>query len=350
MARLALLLSAFLLVQVSSAALSPSSYWKHVMPDTRMPDVVRAFLYPDLVEKQATEVGAEGKEVVVNAPGTHVIVGRPGVRVHAPGTYVNVGHGVGVYSGHGRKPVVVRAPYGPFLYNYAASEDQLKYDPNVALFFLEKDLHQGKKMNLQFVRTDGAGPAFVPRAVADATPFSTAKFPDILHRFSLSPNSKEASLMKRTLQECEEPANKGETRYCATSLESMIDFSVSQLGTRHLQVLATEVEKGDNPQKRRTYSVLGGVELVATPTSVVCHNQPYPYAVFYCHKTTASRAYVVPLGADDGSKVNAVAVCHLDTSTWNPKHLAFRVLGVKPGSVPVCHFLPQDHLVWAPVN
>ncbi|CAN6441714.1 unnamed protein product [Victoria cruziana] len=316
-----------------------------------MPDVVRAFLYPDLAEEKGTQVGVGGGQVVVNAPGTNVNVGHHGVRVHAPGTYVNVGPpGVGVYAGHGRTPVTVRAPYGPFMYNYAASEDQLKYDPNVALFFLEKDLRKGKQMNLQFVKTDGAGPAFLPRAVADATPFSSAKFADILRRFSLAPNSEEAALMKRTLEECEEPASKGETRYCATSLESMVDFSVSQLGTRHLQVLATEVLKGDNPQKRRTYTVLAGVEKVASPTSVVCHNQAYPYAVFYCHKTTATRAYVVPLAADDGSRVKAAAVCHLDTSTWNPKHLAFRVLGVKPGTVPVCHFLPQDHLVWSPAN
>ena len=48
----------------------------------------------------------------------------------------------------------------------------------------------------------------------------------------------------------------------------------------------------------------------------------------------------------DGTAVDAVAVCHADTSGWNPKHVAFQVLNVKPGTVPVCHFLPQDHVVW----
>jgi hypothetical protein len=50
----------------------------------------------------------------------------------------------------------------------------------------------------------------------------------------------------------------------------------------------------------------------------------------------------------DGTNAKAVAVCHTDTSAWNPKHLAFQVLNVKPGTVPVCHFLPQDHVVWLP--
>jgi hypothetical protein len=54
----------------------------------------------------------------------------------------------------------------------------------------------------------------------------------------------------------------------------------------------------------------------------------------------------VPLEGVDGNRVKAVAVCHTDTSQWNPKHLAFQVLKVQPGTVPVCHFLPQDHVVW----
>nr|GLL16852.1 BURP domain protein RD22-like [Ipomoea trifida] len=48
----------------------------------------------------------------------------------------------------------------------------------------------------------------------------------------------------------------------------------------------------------------------------------------------------------NGAKVKAAVVCHKDTSAWNPKHLAFQVLKIKPGTVPVCHFLPEDHIVW----
>lgn len=81
--------------------------------------------------------------------GTTVGVGRKGVGVNTGqgNTSVNVGNGgVNVNTGTKGKPVIVNVQPGgknPFIYKYAASADQLHDDPNVALFFLEKDLHQG---------------------------------------------------------------------------------------------------------------------------------------------------------------------------------------------------------------
>ncbi|KAM3281325.1 hypothetical protein P3S67_028346 [Capsicum chacoense] len=40
--------------------------------------------------------------------------------------------------------------------------------------------------------------------------------------------------------------------------------------------------------------------------------------------------------------------CHLDTSEWNPSHVSFRVLGILPGTSPVCHFFLSGNLVWVP--
>ena len=54
------------------------------------------------------------------------------------------------------------------------------------------------------------------------------------------------------------------------------------------------------------------------------------------------------MGTQDGKKAEVVASCHMDTSAWNPKNVAFQVLKVKPGTVPVCHFLPRDDLIWIP--
>lgn len=59
-------------------------------------------------------------------------------------------------------------------------------------------------------------------------------------------------------------------------------------------------------------------------------------------------AYKVAMLGENGAKVEAVAVCHKDTTAWNPKHLAFQLLKLKPGNIPVCHFLPKDNLVWVP--
>lgn len=79
---------------------------------------------------------------------------------------------------------------------------------------------------------------------------------------------------------------------------------------------------------------------------VACHAQGYSYAVFHCHTTTAS-AYTVSLVGADGTKVQALAACHMDAAAGVEE--VYKKLGVKPGSVPVCHFLPQDDLLWARV-
>ncbi|KAL6344682.1 hypothetical protein AAG906_002588 [Vitis piasezkii] len=82
--------------------------------------------------------------------------------------------------------------------------------------------------------------------------------------------------------------------------------------------------------------------------SVVCHKMNYPCAVFYCHTFTKTRTYMIPLVGADGSKSKAMAACHSDTSAWHPQHVAFQVLKIKPGTVPVCHFLHNNAMVWIP--
>ncbi|XP_051206545.1 BURP domain-containing protein 3 [Lolium perenne] len=306
-----------------------------------------------------TTVGVGGGGVGVNVKpgygkpgGTTVGVGKGGVGVNVKpgyskpgGTTVGVGKGgVGVHVKPRRgKPVNVNV--NPFLYNYAATETQAHDDPSSALFFLEKDLHAGKTMDVHFTATAGAGEKFLPRSEADAIPFSSEKVPEILSRFSVEPDSAEAAEMAQTLRDCEATATRGERKSCATSLESMVDFATSSLGTSHVRAVSTVVGKEGSPKQEYTMT---GVKRAAGADDqlVACHAEPYAYAVFACHLTQATRAYTVSMVGKDGTAVEAVAVCHADTAGWNPKHVAFQVLKVKPGTVPVCHFLPQDHVVW----
>ncbi|XP_062206768.1 BURP domain-containing protein 3-like [Phragmites australis] len=295
-------------------------------------------------------VGVNVKPGYGKPGGTTVGVGKGGVGVGVNpgygkpgGTTVGVGKGgVGVHVNPGKKPVTV--PVGPFQYSYAATETQLHDDPNVALFFQEEDLHPGKKMTLQFTNTT-AGAKFLPRIEAEVIPFSSKKVPEILSRFSVNPDSVEAAEMTQTLHDCEAPAAKGERKACATSLESMVDFATSSLGTSHVRAVSTIVAREGSPRQEYTMT---GVKRAAgiDDLLVACHAEPYAYAVFACHLTRATRAYSVSMFGRDGTAVEAVAVCHADTSGWNPMHLAFQVLKVKPGTVPICHFLPQDHVVW----
>ncbi|KAG1367749.1 BURP domain-containing protein 3 [Cocos nucifera] len=361
-----LLLLSFLLLAaaVGHAALSPQLYWHSVLPNTPMPKAISNLLSPGaLADKKAgTSVSVGKGGVYVNTGkgkpgGTTVGVGRGGVGVHVSpgkgrpgGTTVGVGHGgvsVNTRYPNKKKPVVVNVKPGnsPFIYNYAATETQLHDDPNVALFFLEKDLRPGAKMNLHFTQTTSSA-TFLPRQAAESIPFSSAKLPVILHQLSIESDSVQAEAMRNTLKECEEPALGGEKKHCVTSLESMVEFSTSTLGTHDVRATSTTVDKEGTPAQQYTIRA-SGVRRMAGTELVACHPQAYPYAVFYCHATTAARAYTVEMVGKDGTKVEAVAVCHTDTKAWNPKHLAFQVLKVKPGTVPVCHFLPQDHVVWS---
>ncbi|KAK2392831.1 BURP domain-containing protein BNM2A [Trifolium repens] len=86
-----------------------------------------------------------------------------------------------------------------------------------------------------------------------------------------------------------------------------------------------------------------------SPKIVACHTVPYPHAVFYCHsQESENRVYKVLLGGENGDKVEAMVVCHMDTSQWAPSHVSFQVLGVTPGSSSVCHFFPADNYIWVP--
>ncbi|KAH6760626.1 hypothetical protein C2S51_017575 [Perilla frutescens var. frutescens] len=309
---------AFLSVAIAHAALPSEEYWNSLLPNTPMPKAVKDLLH------------STSDEWLENKNGAHVNVGG--------------GHGVNVRT-HDKNGNPVNVHVDPFRYNYAATETQLHDDPNVALFFLEKDLYAGNKMNLHFSKPTNQETKFLPRKVADSIPFSSNKLPEIYSMFSVNPDSDEAESMKKTIQECEDAGIKGEEKFCATSLESMIDFSTSNLG-EEVTAVSTEADSSD----RKLYRIKAVMKKPSEKAVVVCHQQEYAYAVFYCHKTDTTVAYEVSLVGAGGAKADAVAVCHRDTAQWNPKHLAFQVLKVKPGTVPICHYLPENHIVWVSKN
>ncbi|KAK9273450.1 hypothetical protein L1049_018260 [Liquidambar formosana] len=101
--------------------------------------------------------------------------------------------------------------------------------------------------------------------------------------------------MKEAIEECDKPGNLGEDKYRATSLESLIDFSVSEKGKK-VQPLSTEVQTGTHDCK-----IGSGVAMVGSD-AVACHQPSYPYAVFYCHATHSTRTCMATLVDADGVK------------------------------------------------
>ncbi|WZZ01215.1 hypothetical protein YC2023_073543 [Brassica napus] len=344
-----------LLVSVTAIAadLTPERYWNSALPNTPIPNSLRHLFTSDFSDEKSTnvQVGKGGVNVYTGkgkpGGGTAVNVGKGGVHVNTgkgKGTHVSVsggkghGGGVGVHTGKPGKRTDVGVGKGGVIVH-----TRHKGKP----VYVGKDMVPGKAMNLRFNAEDGYNgkTAFLPRGEAETVPFGSEKFSEILNTFSVKPGSGEAEMMKKTIEECEAKRVGGEEKYCATSLESMVDFSVSKLGKDHVRAVSTEVAEKNAPMQKYRIAA-AGVKKLSDDKSVVCHKQKYPFAVFYCHKAMMTSVYAVPLEGENGLRAKAVAVCHKNTSAWNPNHLAFKVLKVKPGSVPVCHFLPETHVVW----
>ncbi|XP_042471641.1 BURP domain-containing protein 3-like [Zingiber officinale] len=287
-------------------ASSPELYWKTTLPNTPIPSCIHDILHP---------------------PET------------SPG----------LWTSQGSEEEVVIPGLSSIYYNDATAA-QLRDKSSRSLFFLEKDLFPGATFDLQFKRSIPKHADLLPRRVADALPFSSNKLPDVLALLSINPNSKEAREMSATLERCERTANARETKHCATSIESMVDFAVSALATDYVSAVST-VANSTAAEAMQRYAVEGFERMGGEGLGVFCHAEPYAYVVFHCHAVGKGmmREYAVSLKGSDGSRVEAMAVCHLDTTSWNPQHLMLQVLQVKPGSAePVCHFLPSDHVLWTP--
>jgi len=224
-------------------------------------------------------------------------------------------------------------------------------DPSSMIFFTMKDLKVGKTMPVYFPKRDPlTSPHLLPREEADSIPFSLKQLPHLLEFFSFSPDSPQAKAIEDTLRHCEREPIKGETKLCATSLESMLDFAGAVLGKfqPHFQVLTTS-HLTKSTTLFQTYTILKIPGEISAPKMVACHSMPYPYAIFYCHsQESENKVFKVTLGGENGDRVEAIAVCHMDTSQWSPDHVSFRVLGVQPGTSTVCHFFSADNLVWVP--
>ncbi|GMJ15522.1 hypothetical protein HRI_005221400 [Hibiscus trionum] len=212
------------------------------------------------------------------------------------------------------------------------------------IYFFQETLLPGTKLNLPRLLQKSPMATFLPQQIAESlAPMSNDNLPQILHNFSLKAESKAAVYVEVAVKNCERDEMKGEAKYCATSLESFVDSGVSVLG-KNIRLLWHELaEETKNPM----FTIRRGVRRMGE-NNIVCHKMKYPYAVYLCHSIEKTEVYKVPLVSEDGTKANAMAACHKDTSAWSPNHMAFKILKVKPGSVPICHFFGRDTLVWIP--
>ncbi|XP_039028456.1 polygalacturonase 1 beta-like protein 3 [Hibiscus syriacus] len=111
---------------------------------------------------------------------------------------------------------------------------------------------------------------------ADSLPMSDDKLlPEILKNFSLKAESKGTGYVKIALTNCARDEMRGETKYCASSLESFVDLAVSLFG-ENIRLIWHEL--GD--ETKNPSFTIGKVRKIGE-NDIVCHKMKYPYAVYY---------------------------------------------------------------------
>ncbi|XP_061341342.1 embryonic abundant protein VF30.1-like [Gastrolobium bilobum] len=194
--------------------------------------------------------------------------------------------------------------------------------------FFEHDLHPGKKISLGFDKPSDNQPSGVARTWDDkaSQPFGARTWGEKARHNSIH-------------HFCGKPSAIGEDKYCATSLESMMDFAISKLG-KNIKMVSSSFAQNQDQYIVEEVKKIG-------EKAVMCHRLNFENVVFYCHEVNATTSYMVPLVASDGTKAKALTICHHDTRGMNPDVL-YEVLKVMPGTVPVCHFVGNKAIAWIP--
>ncbi|XP_042487471.1 polygalacturonase-1 non-catalytic subunit beta-like [Macadamia integrifolia] len=233
------------------------------------------------------------------------------------------------------------------------NEAKLKYDyPNekpLVLasqgglpYFRQSMVIEGSFMPIPDLRDPMSYKSFLSRSLASKIPFSFARIEELKKLFGVVDESNMDEYIQDTLKICDKSPNRGEKRTCATSAEDLIDFVVEKLG-HYICVWSTESVEGSYENV-----TIGAVKLIygnLSESPTLCHSQPFIFQIYYCHVLQKVKVYAVDIHAK--KKVNhAIMACHYDTSTWNPNHLAFKLLGFGPGQIEVCHWINENGIVW----
>nr|CAB3481326.1 unnamed protein product [Digitaria exilis] len=363
MARFAaiLLVAAALLLagRVTHAAPSTAEvFWRAVLPGSAVPDAVLRLLRPD-----SNFVGKAEDVARPNAPFNYQNYKRSsapyGYDYKAPSTTVGARDDDDTPFSYDYKPAPttdghVTRDDTPFSYSYKAPgehhhhKDVASATSKTTVFFHEESVRVGERLAFHFPAASPAPLGLLPRNVADAIPFTTSSLPSVLALLGVSPSSVQAAAMAETLRTCESSptlsGGGGEAKFCATSLEALVERATSALGTRDVRAVTSTLPRAGAPPQE--YAVRA-VRRIDGESFVACHDEAYPYTVYRCHGTGPARAYVVEMeGARDGA-IAVATVCHTDTSRWNPEHVSFKLLGTKPGGAPICHLMPYGHIIWA---
>ncbi|XP_042475798.1 polygalacturonase non-catalytic subunit AroGP2-like [Macadamia integrifolia] len=209
-------------------------------------------------------------------------------------------------------------------------------------YFRESMVKEGGFIAVPDLRDTISFKSFLPRSLASKIPFSSTQIKELKKIFGVIDESNMDEYIQDTIKVCEQSPIQGEQCTCAISAEDLIDFVVEKLG-HHVLVWSTESVEGsyENVTIETVKLIYGNL----SEPPVLCHSQPFPFQVYYCHVLPKVKVFAVDIHAQ--KKVNhAIMACHYDTSTWNPNHLAFKFLGFGPGLIEVCHWINENGVLW----
>ncbi|RLN41467.1 protein RAFTIN 1B-like [Panicum miliaceum] len=351
------IISTFVLLVVgqrSNAVLTEAEvFWRTVLPDSPLPDPILKLLHPEtsFVNKPRDDTVAEAYSLTWLMWGLRSPSGPTKHSNGAETSFVNKPKDDTAAEAYSLTWLMwgLRSPSGPTTKHSSPRPSHGRdhsTDEYLAqgLFFHEELVQVGKTITLYFPLAASAPLGLLPRHVADSIPFSTSSLPRALARLGIADNSVQAANMEETLYMCDLPPKAGEAKFCATSLEALVEGSMAALGTRNIRPMTSDLPRTGAPKQPYT---VRAVHPVDGSSFVSCHDHNYPYTVYMCHNTPSTRAYIVDLeGTHSGLVVTVAAICHADTSNWNSEHVSFKILGTKPGGAPICHYLPYGHNVW----
>lgn len=217
-------------------------------------------------------------------------------------------------------------------------------------FFLEPSLQVGSKVSLAMnLRSPFPTRRFLPKEISKSLPtLKIENLAKLLSTFHIRPNTPMATIIGTATYLCGNPAMPMEERACHTSFEGMAQFATSKLGANNIRILATTralaeasiptVVKVVGFHKR---SIAEGKRVV------ICHDLMFPSALTYCHAVQGTKVVQVSLETESVARnqINAVAICHLNTTNWLSRHPVFAALNITKGEE-ACHFLTEGDIVW----
>ncbi|KAI5085051.1 hypothetical protein GOP47_0001220 [Adiantum capillus-veneris] len=340
------LAAALLALLPVAKASSLSSFWHHELPLTSIPDALQKLASPlsaRLTRHYLTQLKAGTLKASQSGfcSSAGIYCSQKATPISTPITTPITGLPPGV------QPRVCVPPF--FFYEYgvlrcrqhgASRSTASAVQLSSSIFFAQDSLTVGKVVQLPDTSNDLKGLRFLPHSLAKALPKLNEGNKQALAEFyGVAKGSDMEFDMVDTLAHCAYKSEH-ELKACLTSGEGMVSFIAKAVGHKAVVYAPGAVAMQE--------AQVIDVKVVSSKGSRVasCHDMKFPSLLYSCHMTKTSELIDVSVKLADGHVAHMPAICHMDTSYWNPSHIAFQVLNVEPGKTSICHWLPQNSFVF----